>query len=158
MKHNSQLKDEILSGDDIFLLHSLKVEKGAVISWLESQDAVVRTDSSITPLSFLKQRARWISKASSYNDRFTKIIAIVTFVTNMDLVILLATGIYDLFYFRFFLCGFIIKSVADLLILVEMTRRRGRHDLLPWFLPSQIVYPFYVLAVSVYSLFRKNLW
>jgi cellulose synthase/poly-beta-1,6-N-acetylglucosamine synthase-like glycosyltransferase len=157
-RHNSGLKEEIPSGDDIFFLHSLKREEGATIKWLESPDAVVSTGPSETPLAFLKQRARWLSKSSSYDDRYTKIIAIVTFVTILELVILFFAGFTNQVYFRYFLGGFLIKLLADLMILAEITRRRNRFNLLLWFLPSQIVYPFYVLAVSVYSQFRKNTW
>jgi cellulose synthase/poly-beta-1,6-N-acetylglucosamine synthase-like glycosyltransferase len=158
LKHNSGLKEEIPSGDDIFFLHSLKGEKDTKICWLESTDAVVRTSPSQTLVSFLKQRARWISKSSSYDDRFTKIIAIVTFVTIMDLLILLAAGFINPLFFKYLGVGFIIKSLGDMIILAEMTRRRSRNDLLLWVLPSQVIYPFYVLAVSVYSLFRKRTW
>jgi len=158
MKHNSELKEEILSGDDIFFLHSLKRETDAKICWLESMDATVTTSPSETLASFLKQRARWISKSSSYDDQYIKIIAIVTFVTNIELLILLASAFINPLLFKYFMGGFILKSVADLIILSEITRHRKRNDLLFWFLPSQLVYPFYVLAVSVYSLFRKDTW
>jgi cellulose synthase/poly-beta-1,6-N-acetylglucosamine synthase-like glycosyltransferase len=158
LKHQSALKENILSGDDIFFLHSLKREKDAKIYWLESMDAIVRTGPSETVVSFLRQRARWISKSSSYDDRYTKILSIVTFVTILELLILFAAGFFNPVFFRYFLGGFLLKSVADLLILAVITRRRNRSDLMLWFLPSQLIYPFYVLAVAVYSLFRKNKW
>jgi cellulose synthase/poly-beta-1,6-N-acetylglucosamine synthase-like glycosyltransferase len=158
LRHSQGLKDEVLSGDDIFLLHSLKKETGSKIYWLESMDALVRTKASPAILSFLQQRARWISKSSEYDDRFTKIIAIVTFVTILELLLLFGAGFINPLFFKIFAVGFFIKSVGDLIILSEMTSRRNRHDLLLWFLPSQLIYPFYVLAVSVYSLFRRNTW
>jgi glycosyltransferase involved in cell wall biosynthesis len=158
LKHNSEMKGEILSGDDIFFLHSLKRDEDARIFWLESMDALVRTGPSETLASFMRQRARWISKSASYSDRYTIVIGIVTFVTILELVTLFAAGFINPVFFRYFIAGFLIKSIADLLILAEITKRRKRQDLLPWFLPSQLVYPFYVLAVAVYSLFRKNKW
>jgi cellulose synthase/poly-beta-1,6-N-acetylglucosamine synthase-like glycosyltransferase len=158
MKHRSAMKDNIQSGDDIFFLHSLKSEKDAKIYWLESTDAIVRTGPSETLIAFLRQRARWISKSPFYDDRYTRIIGIVTFVTILELLILLVAGLINPLFFRYFLVGFLLKSAADFFILAEITRRRNRLDLLLWFLPSQIIYPFYVLAVTVYSLFRKNTW
>jgi len=158
LRHRSAIKNEILSGDDIFFLHSLKSEKDAKILWLESPDAVVKTGSSESLGSFLRQRARWISKSPFYDDRFTKIIGIVTFVTILELIVLFVAGLIEPSFFRYFLAAFLIKSAADLLILAEITRRRKRPDLLLWFLPSQLIYPFYVLTVALYSLFRKNKW
>jgi len=158
LKHHKEIKEDIQSGDDIFLLQSLKKEKESKICWLESAEALVRTGPSADLSVFLKQRARWISKSSAYSDRFIKIIGIVTFVTILELPALFIMGFLYPVFFRYFLGVFILKSIADLLILAEITRRRNRLYLLLWFLPSQIVYPVYVLAVSVYSLFRKQTW
>ena len=52
-----------------------------------------------------------------------------------------------------FIAAFIIKSIPDYLILYETTRRYNKRHLMKWFIPSQIVYPFYVLTVVIYSLF-----
>ena len=81
LNHSDNLHDEINSGDDIFLLHSLKKENESKILWLESPDAMVTTKSSSTFGSFLKQRSRWISKGKAYKDRYTILLGIVTFVT-----------------------------------------------------------------------------
>jgi hypothetical protein len=44
---------------------------------------------------------------------------------------------------------FLLKSVPDFLILRNTTRRYGREPLMKWFLPSQIIYPFYVFSVAL---------
>jgi len=60
-KHSQNLHPELVSGDDIFLLHSIKKESGSNILWLESEDVTVTTAASPTLRTLLKQRARWIS-------------------------------------------------------------------------------------------------
>ena len=81
LNHSDNLHDEINSGDDIFLLHSLKKGNRSKILWLESPDALITTESSPTFRSFMKQRSRWISKGKAYSDSYTIILGIVTFVT-----------------------------------------------------------------------------
>jgi len=149
LKHAGNLHDEIPSGDDIFFLHSLKNERGARIFWLESPEATVTTSQAGTPSSFIKQRRRWISKGKAYNDRFTILLAVVTFVTILAQVLSMLAGIVKPVFLMPFAAIFILKSVPDLLILGNTTGRYGRRDLLKWFLPSQLVYPFYVMSVTL---------
>jgi cellulose synthase/poly-beta-1,6-N-acetylglucosamine synthase-like glycosyltransferase len=62
LRNADRLHDEILSGDDIFLLHSLKSETAGPIRWLESVDVVAETPGSASLVTFLRQRGRWIPK------------------------------------------------------------------------------------------------
>jgi cellulose synthase/poly-beta-1,6-N-acetylglucosamine synthase-like glycosyltransferase len=157
LNHSDNLHDEINSGDDIFLLHSLKKEKLSKILWLESTDTIVTTESSSTFSSFIKQRSRWISKGGAYSDQYTIALGIVTFVaTFLQLSYVIACVIYPGLIWPFLLI-FILKSVPDFLILMNTTDRYNKRKLLWWFLPSQLIYPFYVLSVVIYPLiFRKK--
>jgi poly-beta-1,6-N-acetyl-D-glucosamine synthase len=146
------LHDEIGSGDDIFLLHSIKKGNQQEILWMESSDSVVTTASSPTFISFLKQRRRWVSKVKVYDDGFTIILGIVTFVTIITLVSVLVAGLINPLYIKVLIAIFLLKSIPDFLILKNTCGRYGKRKLLRWFIPSQIVYPFYVLGVILYSL------
>lgn len=152
LNHADNLHDEIASGDDIFLLHSLKKENQHKILWLESADSIVTTASSPTIISYLKQRRRWISKAKAYNDGYTILLGIVTFVTNFMLLSVLVAGFINPSFIKVFIAIFLLKSVPDFLILMNTSGRYGKRELMSWFLPAQIVYPFYVLSVLFYSL------
>jgi cellulose synthase/poly-beta-1,6-N-acetylglucosamine synthase-like glycosyltransferase len=141
----------ILSGDDIFFLHNLKKQRAKIL-WLESTSAVIKTASSPTVRSYLKQRRRWISKSLSYTDLYSILLGIVTFVTILLQISLLLAGTINHSFLLVFLTIFLLKSVPDFLILQNTTRRYGRVSLMNWFLPAQAVYPFYVLLVVLYSL------
>ncbi|MCU0455916.1 MAG: hypothetical protein MUE74_06405, partial [Bacteroidales bacterium] len=152
------LRPDLVSGDDVFLLHSLKREKGSRIEWLESQEAVVTTETCSSLSSLLRQRSRWLSKAGAYTDRFTITLAIVTFVTILIQPVLLISGIFNQVYLLIFLAAFLLKSVPDWLILHNTTSRYGRQNLMKWFLPSQLFYPFYVFGIVPYVIFKGNRW
>jgi glycosyltransferase involved in cell wall biosynthesis len=157
LHHSNNLHDEINSGDDIFLLHSLKSEGKSKILWLESNEAAITTESSPTLMSFLDQRGRWISKAKAYNDRPTIYLGIVTFTAICLQMLYLIAFLVSPALFPVFLSVIIIKSIPDFLILRKTSERYGNRNLLWWFLPAQMVYPFYVLSVVLYSLiFREK--
>ena len=156
LNNAGNLNFEIASGDDIFFLYSLKKQNSSKILWLESAHAIVKTASSPTAGSYLKQRRRWISKSVAYTDRFSILLGIVTFVTILLQVSLLFAGLIYQPFLLVFLTIFIIKSVPDFLILLNTTRRYGKPELMNWFLPIQAVYPFYVLLVVFYSLISPD--
>jgi poly-beta-1,6-N-acetyl-D-glucosamine synthase len=145
------LHDELISGDDVFLLHSLKRDKRNKIGWIESAESLVTTGASSTLGSYLQQRARWISKTGYYSDQYTRILAIVTFVTICLQAFLTAAAIFSPEFLMVFLAALLIKSVPDLIILHNTTVRYKRKNLIKWFLSAQVVYPFYVLAIVLIS-------
>jgi biofilm PGA synthesis N-glycosyltransferase PgaC len=156
-KYSGKLHKEIASGDDLFLLHRIKADKGKIL-WNGNNDALVETKASISIKSFLRQRGRWISKSGSYEDRFTQILAIITLLANIDLAFLAAGSIVIPGMIDIYLAAFLIKSIPDFLIVSTMAGGYNKRNLLWWFIPSQVIYPFYVITVSVYSLFRRNKW
>jgi biofilm PGA synthesis N-glycosyltransferase PgaC len=149
LRNYRNLRHEIPSGDDIFLLQGLKRE-GASIMWLESAAAVVTTDPVQNLGSFLEQRKRWLSKSRYYKDSFTSILGIVTFVTILMQLFTLVAGFAESGFWLVYAAVIILKSVPDYLILFNTASRYNEKHLLKWFLPSQALYPFYVLAVLFY--------
>jgi len=152
LAHSDKLHDEINSGDDIFLLHSLKEKNQSKISWLESPDAIVTTKPSSSFGSYIKQRSRWISKGRAYEDRDTIVLGIVTFIgVILQISYLLFSLIYPALIWVF-LSVVVLKSIPDFLILMNTSARYRSRKLMRWFLPVQLIYPFYVLAVVIYAL------
>jgi biofilm PGA synthesis N-glycosyltransferase PgaC len=158
VRNSGKLHFELVSGDDVFLLHSIKEDPGSKIFWLESEDAVVSTKSPETAVSFLRQRARWISKAGAYKDKYTRTLATVTFITILLQLSILVAGIFYPVFLLVFLSASVIKLMPDFLILHNTTSRYGKSDLMRWFLTSQIIYPFYVLSVVCLSYGMRSNW
>jgi poly-beta-1,6-N-acetyl-D-glucosamine synthase len=152
LNHMDNLHNEISSGDDVFLLHSLKKQNQAKILWLESKSVMVTASSAPSLLSFLKQRKRWISKVKAYEDKFTILLGIVTFVTIIVQLSVMVAGLINPSFIAVFITIFLLKSVPDFMILMNTSVRYGIRNLMTWFLPAQFLYPFYVLCVVAYSL------
>ncbi len=158
IENHTGLHEELVSGDDVFLLHSLKKKKNSRILWLESDDAIVSTAPCETWNSFFRQRARWISKAGAYKDAYTIMLAIVTFVTILIQPLLLAAGFFDHIFWLVLATALVLKSIPDYLILRNTTSRYGRQNLMRWFVPSQLFYICYIFRVVLRAAFSENRW
>jgi biofilm PGA synthesis N-glycosyltransferase PgaC len=156
LANSANLHDEIASGDDVFLLHAVKNNKANKIMWLESPDAFVITGTSSTLKKFIRQRTRWISKAGAYKDMFTRVIGTVTFLAVIFQALMLPASLLNPTLLPLFIVGLILKSVPDLLILINTTKRYKKRNLMKWFLPSQLVYPYYILIVVLIQAFRSS--
>jgi poly-beta-1,6-N-acetyl-D-glucosamine synthase len=149
------LRFDIATGDDVFLLHSMKKE-GSKIMWLDSEIACVTTNTSDNIASFLKQRRRWASKASAYKDCYSIMLGFITFSAVIVQAGLMVASIFNPVYIKVFFVYFIVKSIPDFIILYNTTSRYKRKNLLKWFLPSQLIYPWYVLIVIISTLLSPN--
>lgn len=151
-RHYGELHFELASGDDVFLLHGIKKEDPGHVSWMEAPGAAVVTRLSGSLKSYIFQRARWISKTSYYSDRSAKTLALVTLITALIQLVLLIGGLFSYPLLLIFAAWFILKSIPDFLILRNTCARYNRKELLKWFIPSQFIYPFYVLVIFIISL------
>lgn len=145
IKNSGNLHDELVSGDDVFLLHSMKRENKNKILWLDSFKATVTTAPAVTIKSFFSQRSRWLSKAGYYNDPYTLLLAIVTFVTILTLTALLAATLFSIKCLPVFLAAILLKSIPDYLILKHMALKYNAGNLMKFFIPAQIAYPVYIM-------------
>ncbi len=151
-KHSGNLHDEISSGDDIFLLQSIKKEPAAKVEWLESTDALITASSPPSIGSFLNQRRRWFSKWTAYDDPFTLFLGIATFAAILIQIFYTALTFYDIKFGIELVIVCLSKWLVDFLILYNTTVRYKKRTLMRWFIPSQIIYPFYVAIIALYSL------
>jgi poly-beta-1,6-N-acetyl-D-glucosamine synthase len=158
LNNSEKLHDEIPSGDDIFLLQSIKKGNNSKICWLESADALVTTRSVSTVAGFMKQRTRWISKLRAYNDFVTLSLGIATFVTILTQLFVLSAFLAGGITLEIFLIISFLKVIPDFLILMNTTTRYNRKELLWWVFPSQLVYPFYIICVAVFAIFSPKRW
>jgi cellulose synthase/poly-beta-1,6-N-acetylglucosamine synthase-like glycosyltransferase len=152
LKHMADLRFDLNTGDDVFMLHSMKKDNNSGIMWLESAESIVTTSSSSTVLSFLEQRKRWISKWRAYSDEFTIRTGIITFIAILLQLAAFISLFFNISFIWLFLIILALKSLPDFLILRNTTARYGKTELMHWFLPAQLIYPLYVTGVLLYSI------
>ena len=149
MERHAYIYDEPpASGDDMMMMLEIKKKYPNRIKYLKSTDATVETTPQPTLSSFIRQRSRWTSKSSKYTDKDTIIVALIVFFANFAIVACAITGF---FYPKYFLAAAVlwaIKFLADFPFLYSLTRFWNRKELMRVFLPTQLLYPFYVVFVA----------
>jgi len=136
------------SGDDIFFLLWMKKQFPGRISFLKSPGSVIETAPSRGFRSFIQQRLRWTSKSRFYRDPHILLSAITVFLVNFLLLLLLAGLMVDPRLWKPFMVLFIIKTVADFIFLLPVTKYYGSGEVLIYFLPVQLVYFIYVNFIT----------
>ncbi len=141
------LHTDIPSGDDMFLLESMK-RRGLTIRALYEPNYIASITPQTTWSNLLKQRMRWAGKATIYTDRDIVLCGALTVLANLLALPLLP-----------------IKYAADLAIIYQaprynlITRAELRtRKIALWAFVLELLYPFYMLICLIGGLFRKSKW
>lgn len=148
---------DIPSGDDIFFLHYLK-RKAIPVEWVESESATVRSEAAATIHGFIRQRSRWASKSLFYNDPSTIFAALAVLIACAITATYMVLSFFDPVYIRTAVMLLLVKSIPDSLIIINRLRFHNRTDLIWYFLPAQLIYPFYVIIAAVTGLAGSRKW
>lgn len=146
--YKEMVKDHINTGDDIFLMESFK-SQGKKIVWIDRPGSLVYTWGPGTAAEFLRQRIRWSSKSISYTDPALAAISAFVFFTGMVISLSLMYAIIIPGLWLTVGLMYMIKSIPDILILSAMASGRDKKRLLYFFIPAQLLYPFYILAAGL---------
>lgn len=157
---DDDLKTNVASGDDVFLLHAIKRKFGkkAIITFAADKDALVITQSTSSLKDFFNQRLRWASKSKFYRDAFTITVGSLVFLGNLNLILGFLATVSGLLKVEFLMGYFAIKWLVDsLLIYATKKWNPMQPSLITTFLLS-LFYPFYIIAVALLSLLFKPHW
>ncbi|MCD6201419.1 MAG: glycosyltransferase [Bacteroidales bacterium] len=150
------------SGDDVFLLHTVKRYQPESIHFLKSRKATVTFRDKAGPGMFLRQRSRWASKSPAYRDRDTLLTAGIVFLTNLIIVFSITAGFLRPAWWFWALFFYLIKSIPDFLLLHSVTSFYNRRNLIRIFPLAQLFYPFYITVTTLAGIssypFKKKGW
>lgn len=151
-------KDKIASGDDVFLLHSVKAKYPNSITFAKDNNAIVTTQSEQEFSGFINQRQRWVAKSSEYKDMDSIYSSYLVFLANLSFVFLFVILFVDIAFIQFFLFFYTIKFIADFFLLYPTLRFLSRKDLIKWIFPFEFFYSFYIILIIVLSFTKKFDW
>lgn len=152
-----QLPTNVASGDDMFLLHALKRKAGQRIAFMKAREAGVRTKAAGSAREFLQQRIRWTAKSPHYRDVPAIATALLVLGMSVSLLFALFAALYAGNVLPYFVL-LLTKSLPDALLLWKYHHFFGTRKNLRSFLPLQLLYPFYVAAVSFLALTGSYQW
>ncbi|MEM8528004.1 MAG: glycosyltransferase [Bacteroidota bacterium] len=141
--------NEMASGDDMLLMQKVAARYPEGIGYLKNLRATTYTTAKPTFTSFFRQRLRWATKSSSYQEaQVTFILALVFFFCCDILFSFFALLFWTKQAIIIFLFSLIIKALMDYLFLSEMSKFFQRQDLMRSFLPSFFMHIGYIIFVG----------
>lgn len=155
---NNFSNDTTASGDDVFLLHSVKAKYLNAIAFAKHDHAIVNTDAVQTLDAFINQRKRWTAKSSKYKDFASIYVSFLVLFTNFAFVFLFTMLFVSLQYIQLFLLFFILKFLLDLLLLAPVLKFFQRTELVKWIFPFEIFYSIYIVLIVVLSFTKSFEW
>ncbi len=155
LESEAELHFEEPSGDDIFLLQSIKRRKGS-IQFLKSSKAMTTTQASPDLKSFLKQRTRWAAKRAAYKDFMLSFTGIAVFATSLVVLMNFFLVIFNVKYLEIFLFVFALKWFVDFIFLKKIRTFFGLKNVLRKSFLLSLIYPFYIFFTALKSFFSKK--
>jgi glycosyltransferase involved in cell wall biosynthesis len=149
-------KREVLSGDDVFLLHNFKKMDEVQIAFVKNPDALVWAKAPSSMVGFFKQRARWASKAKNYADGDTLFTGFVVFAMAALLFFSVPASFVSVMYVKPLVFLFVIKTGMDTWFIAQSKTFFSSQKLLPWIPLFELLYPFYIVISAVLGLFKKE--
>ena len=145
--------DQIASGDDMFLMHKMKVTLSNRIGYLFHPGAIVLTKTMSNWKNFIMQRIRWSSKARYYDDNSIFWVLLLVYLYNLFLLVLLFAGAYIPV-----LISLAIKTIFELIFLTPVSKfyqLTGELRYFPLFQPLHIVY---TLVAGLFGQVKTYTW
>lgn len=148
----------IPSGDDEFLMRKILVKFPASVRFAADPGAVVATSPNADVRQFLNQRIRWAGKWRSNSSVFSKALAFFVFTFQVVFMLLPLLMLRHQFDLTIGMGLFMAKVGLEALLLTRVSRFLTVSWNWSAFLVLQILYPFYVVAIGLFSNFRSFEW
>lgn len=151
-------KQNISSGDDIFLLHEISRSYNDAIIFCRDSRAIIDTEPASALSTFYHQRKRWAGKWQFYDDIPTILLAAFVFLVNLVVLSLPFLVLYNTLTLVLAANLFVVKFVFEFLFLREVQKFFKSRFLLHEFTILAIIYPAYVTFVALAGLIGKYMW
>lgn len=150
---------QMASGDDLQLLFSVKKAKGnQAVHFLYNKQAIVYTQAQPSLRKFFNQRIRWASKAKGYTDFWAIAVSWLVFIFCL---IMVSAVFLSILHWTFALIAsalYLLKTIADLPLLLKITKFAGQLKVMKYYLLLQLLYPFYIVIAAIGGLGGKFRW
>lgn len=148
----------IASGDDVFLLESIKKKYPNNIGYLKNKDVLVQTKSQETWKAIIEQRIRWASKNKQQKDGYLLSLGATILCTNLFLIIAIGMSFILPKYLTYSLSFIGIKFGIDFLYC--KTAARFFKEEIPFspFIINWFLYPFISMFIFIKSLKGRYHW
>lgn len=150
--------DGIASGDDMLLLHKFYQKNPNGIFYYNASQSLVKTTTQETWNDFIQQRIRWSSKSDKYPDKRLTILLALVYVFNLTVALLFIYGLFHKDYLIMALYLLIFKILAELILVLPVSKHFKKTSLLWWFPFLQPLHIIYIISAGFLGKFGKYQW
>jgi len=147
----------MVSGDDDLFLQRVHTKTAWKVVAATAPDTFVRTEPVRTWGEFLRQRARWASKATHYHTGVLPFL-IATFALFALIVVTLPFAVASPKRWFGFWALLAAKMGVDYWVMRRGAEKFGQTDLMRHFWIADLLNPFYVVLAVVWGVFGKFSW
>jgi cellulose synthase/poly-beta-1,6-N-acetylglucosamine synthase-like glycosyltransferase len=152
----ADLKPELASGDDVFLVHAAKKKKSKII-WAHQKELIVGTSGTSNLKSLLHQRIRWGKKASHYSDFLTNYLSWSVLLFSIAFVFV-AIGALLTLNATFFFSVLALKIMVDMVVLAPAAKWLHNKSRIIDILWVSLAHPFFILTVVLLGFVVQPSW
>lgn len=145
------------SGDDVFLLEKFKKNKLSIKGVL-NYDFIVKTNAQNTFKEFINQRIRWSSKSKFYSDKLLVFLSITVLLENILQLFIYCQVMLIEKYRMIYIILLLSKWLIDFILLFLVSTFYKKRSVLLYFIPVQLIYPIYILGISLVSNLMSYEW
>ena len=150
--------DNIASGDDMLLMHKIQRRFPGKLGYLFSSQVIVSTPPMPDVRSFINQRIRWASKATSYEDKRIFIVLLLVYFVNLVLLLLPLLAFFNTPFFYLWLILLGAKTLAEMIFMLPAAKFFQQSKLLLWFPFMQPLHVLYTVVSGWLGKFGKYEW
>lgn len=154
--YNSHI--QLSSGEDIFLLESIKKIDPTSIHYSLLRELIVKTNCQNNLKGFINQRIRWASKIKNNSNLINSFASFIVLAANLIFLALLVSILKKSVILPYLSIFALAKFVFDFLLLFLASDFLGRIKYIWWLIPFECIYWMYTLYIGITSLFYKPSW
>ncbi|HXB94942.1 MAG TPA: glycosyltransferase, partial [Puia sp.] len=150
--------DHLPSGDDMLLMHKIRLHYPDRVSFLKSRQAIVTTRPANGWKEFLHQRVRWASKADSYQDKRVFWILLLVYIVNASFIALFVAAFFNTWWLWVLLLLLVTKTIVEYPFVREVAGFFGQQQLMIYFPVLQPLHILYTVIVGWLGKFGSYDW
>ncbi len=149
--------DQLASGDDLLLVQKILKKQADAMGFVKSTEATIKSLPQHSWRTFFQQRLRWAGKSTVYTDNTLKVVQMIVFFICAVIILLPIASIWLGKNAIFTAIGlFMVKALADFILLKRAAVFFNRSDLMRIFIPAEFIHTFYIFVVGMVSTFVKS--
>jgi cellulose synthase/poly-beta-1,6-N-acetylglucosamine synthase-like glycosyltransferase len=148
--------DKKASGDDMLLMQKIALKYPNQISFLKNREAVVITKPANSLREFWQQRLRWSSKTGDYPQKLATVQLALVWLFMFSLALTFIFAFFEPYLFLILFISFLIKIIADFVLLNSASAYFNKKNLLRIFLAAVFLHCAYVLTIGFMAIFKRK--